>query len=266
MKFGTISYAHILFILATVSSTALAGLPMETESARLPAKGTYQAETAFEYQTSREGTEAALPMEFETGLTDQFALLVEPVPFTTIQPRNKPHATGIGDLELTLFYLSLTESERRPAIALAAEVKFPTAKSRLIGTGKADYTPYVIGSKKFGLFDVHINFGYTFMGQPNGQTVNDLFNYALGIEYEVGHQWELIAEVYGNTSSLSGRETEGEHPGIANSAVTPESAGNEVVGTVGARYLYTKSTIFSFGISYDNNDALLLRPGITVVF
>ncbi len=266
MKLRKISYTYLLFILSTISTVALAGLPMETESARLPAKGTHQAEMALEYQTSREGTESALPMELETGLTDQFALLVEPVPFTTIQPKNKPHATGIGDLELTLFYLTLTESEGRPAIALAAEAKLPTARSRLIGTGKADYTPYVIGSKKFGVLDVHVNLGYTFMGQPDGQTVNDLFNYALGAEYEVSIQWELIGEIYGNTSSLSGNETQSEHPGIANSAVAPESAGNEVVGTVGARYHYDKSTIFSFGVSYDNNDALLLRPGVTVVF
>ena len=52
-----------------------------------------------------------------------------------------------------------------PALALAGEVKFPTARNTLIGTGKADIAAYLIGSKRWGRLDTHANVSYSVVGQ-----------------------------------------------------------------------------------------------------
>ena len=64
----------------------------------------------------------------------------------------------------------------------------------------------------------------------------------------------------GNTSSIASGGQEG---GSNESAITPEAAGGEVVGTVGARYILRPGMFFSVGVSYDNAHAILFRPGFT---
>jgi hypothetical protein len=72
---------------------------LETETARLRLKGAVQVGSNFEYQTSTEGHEAALPLLFEYGLSDRFELVVEPVASTQIRPRSGMRASGAGDTE-----------------------------------------------------------------------------------------------------------------------------------------------------------------------
>src|SRR5689334_1512882 len=101
---------------------ARAGAPLETESARFAARGTLEAEAVFEFQTSKEGRETAVPLAFEYALTDRLALMAEPVPYTRIRPNLGRGASGAGDLEVTCAGLLRAESARGPALALAAEV------------------------------------------------------------------------------------------------------------------------------------------------
>jgi len=251
-----------------------ASLPLETETARLMAKGAFEFNTAFEYQTSKDGKEYALPMMLEYGVTDKLTLLVEPVFYTSIRPSSGDSATGIGDVEGTLQYLFLTETHSRPAMAVAVEIKFPTAKNTLIGTGKYDYTLYLIASKRFGDFDLHANLGYTFIGKPDGVSVKNTFDYAVAAEWFANKKWDIVAEVYGNTSAIKNTgEANQEQPGMMRRApfgpenpITPEIAGSETVGTIGFRYHATDAVALSLGLSYDSNQAKLISLGITVKF
>ena len=92
---------------------------------------------------------------------------MEPVVGTRIGPNIGTQAAGAGDTEVTVQYL-LHRKGRGPAFALGGEVKFPTAKNSLIGTGKTDYAGILIASKKLGRVDTHLNLSYTFVGQPAG--------------------------------------------------------------------------------------------------
>jgi hypothetical protein len=121
-------------VLSAPLTFTLARQPLETETARQPQAGSFEVQTAFEYQTSKEGTERALPFAFEYGVTDRLALTVEPVFYTAIRPKQGQRATGLGDLEITLSYLSERERGRLPALAVAGEVKAPAARNILIGT------------------------------------------------------------------------------------------------------------------------------------
>jgi hypothetical protein len=243
---------------------SLAGPPLETETARLPRQGALGLDGGFEYQTSSSGTEIAVPIALEYGLTDRLELMAEPVPYTSIRQKGIPAATGIGDLELTGTYLLVREERILPAFAVAGEVKIPTAKNALIGSGKADYTIYLIASSLHGRFDSHANLGYTRVGHPTGIKVNNTTYFAFGEEVRLTEQLDLLGEVYGNTAALP-EVPEGSNLG-GESVLTPEIGGSEVVGMVGARLRDHHGVAYSLALSYDNNNALLIRPGVTIAF
>src|SRR4051812_42252331 len=104
---------HVVGPLVFLPGMAAAQI-LETETARPIGKGTLELGTNFEYQTSSEGTESALPMAVEYGLTNRFELLLEPVAYTAIRPKVGQSATGVGDMELTATYLARHESSGAP--------------------------------------------------------------------------------------------------------------------------------------------------------
>jgi hypothetical protein len=159
----------LIVALATIALPgAVAAQILETETTRLVPAGALEVASNFEYQRSGEGSETALPFAFTYGFANRLELMVEPVIYTAIHPRAGPRATGVGDLEATLTYRLRIESRYMPSLAFAGEVKFPTARNTLIGTGKTDFTGYLIASKRFERLDLHANVGYTFVGQPVG--------------------------------------------------------------------------------------------------
>lgn len=235
---------------------------LETETARTLIPGSLETNTSFELQTSSEGTERAVPFAFEYGVTDRMSVLVEPVFGTAIRPKTGTRASGIGDVEVTATYLVRQENGGIPALAFAAEVKIPTAKNKLIGTGKTDFAGYLIASKRFGRLDTHANLGYTIVGQPAGVSLDNIFNFALAGQYRVTDRYEVFGEILGNTISTPGAG--GGYSG--ENTVTPEASGGELVGTLGVG-MFIKSTLFLFfGVSYDNNNAVLFHPGLTMRF
>ena len=233
---------------------------LETESARSLKKGVYEMGTAFEFQRSTDGTERTVPLAVEYGVTYRLSALVEPVVYTAIRPKTGPRATGVGDLEVTAFYLFANETSGRPALAAAAETKIPTTHNDLIGTGKTDFTTYLIASKRFGRLDMHANAGYTFVGSPPGPRLANTINGALAGEFHLVEKAEEFAEVLGVTSSAP--EGGGDNPSNP-ASVAPEAAGGEMVGTIGAGVFPAPHLLVSLGLSYDNNHAALLRPGVS---
>ncbi len=232
--------------------------PLETEEAILIHAKTFVVNTTYEYQTSADGQESALPLAFAYGISNRVEFAVEPVPFTKISPAKGSGANGAGDIEATLTWNFIPESKSVPAFAIAGEVKLPTAKNFLIGTGQTDYTFYLIATKNMGKFETHLNVGYAIIGQPPGIELNNIFNFAAAIEFHANPKLDLVTEVVGNTSS----EAQSASFGTENPA-SPELSGGEIVGMVGTRYYFNPNFLFAFGITYDNNSAILFRPGLT---
>lgn len=249
----------VLLTLLAATSPALSSQPLETETARTPHKGVFQFESTYEIQTSSEGKEVATPMGLEYGLRDNLELLVEPVLYTSIRPKGGTAINGMGDLETTLTYRFLTETGGRPAFAVAGEVKLPTAKDRLIGTGKTDYAAYIIASKRIGRTDVHGDLGYAIIGRPAGVSLNNVVNFATAAEYHVSPRADLVAEFLASTASISTPEG-----GDSGTGVNAELSGGELVGMIGGRWKATPILTLAMGITYDNNNALLIRPGLTL--
>lgn len=242
-------------VLNLMLAPSLMAQVLETETARLLPGGGLEVGSNLEYQFSPDGRELAFPVALTYGLTDRWELLVEPVPYTRIAPRNRASVSGLGDLEITLTRQLLTERSLRPALALAGEVKLPTAESRRIGTDQTDYTAYLIASRRFGRLDIHGNIGYTFLGKPAGVRLRNVFDFALAGVRSLSRQLDLYGELLGNTSAS---------PEGSESGPTAEVAGGELVGSLGVRWEAQPQLALSLGVSYDNTGALLLRPGFTM--
>jgi hypothetical protein len=237
--------------------------PLETETARPLKAGVFELQTTFEYQTSSDGTERAAPLGFEYGITNRISLLVEPVFYTSIRPKLGKSATGLGDLEATLSYLVVEERRRLPALAIAGEVKAPTARNAIIGTGKTDFTAYLFASKRYGKFDTHANIGYTFVGKPAGTQLDNIINVAFAGEYFLNKKVDLLAEFLANTSSSGMGEVSALN---SPNPSTPEAVAGETVGMVGFRYHIRPNVALAFGVNYDNKHSVLIRSGLTFNF
>jgi hypothetical protein len=251
-----------MLVLTALCVLVNAQQPLETETARPPKKGAFEVQTAFEYQRSKEGTERAVPFAFEYGITDRLSVMVEPVSHTAIRPKVGTRATGVGDLEITLSYLFAHEKGWRPALAIAGEVKAPTARNVLIGSRKTDFAVYLIGSKRSGKFDTHANIGYTFVGKPAGAQLTNFVNFALAEEYFVHPKFTLVGEILVNSGSSPEAAAGTTTPLLT---VTPEISSGEIVGMGGFRYRIRERIFFTLGVSYDNNHAVLIRPGLTFI-
>src|ERR1700687_6101869 len=236
--------------------------PLETETARPLKAGGFELQTSFEYQTSSDGNERAAPLGFEYGVTNRVSLLVEPVFYTSIRPKLGRPATGLGDAEATLSCLVVEERSWLPALEIAGEVKAPTARNAIIGTGKTDFAAYLFASKRYGKFDTHANIGHTFVGKPAGTQLDNIINVAFAGEYFLNRKLDLVAEFLANTSSGAGEASASSNP----SPSTPEAAAGELVGMVGFRYHLRPNVAFALGINYDNNHAVLIRSGVTFNF
>jgi hypothetical protein len=251
-----------IFFIAAIQPYKLIAQVLETEESRPLFPGQFDIGTGFEFQISKEGTESALPLAIEYGLAKKITLLVEPVGFTSIRPKIGNSATGIGDVEVTVLWQIIQEKKIIPSISISTEIKIPTAQSKLIGTGKTDFTPYLIASKSIGKFFASFNFSYTFLGKPAGIKAKNLVNYAIGTIYSVAPRHILFAEFYGNSSAFG----EGEVPepdSITSSNINlAEISGGETVGAFGYGFYLKHDLLISLGISYDNNNAILFRPGI----
>jgi hypothetical protein len=253
----------ILFVTAGSFGFVCAQQPLEAETARLPLARSLEVQTTFEFQTSKDGTETAIPFATEYGITDRIALMAEPVFYTSIRPKVARPVKGVGDLEATLSYLAMHERRRLPAFAIAGEVKVPTARNILIGTGETDYTVYLIASKRIRKFDTHVNIGYTIVGKPAGSNLQNIVPFAVAEEYFLDQNWVLLGEILANTASTASGDT----TTLGNlSGVVPEAPAGELIGMIGFRRRIREHLFFTFGVNYDNNGAVLFRPGLTFDF
>jgi hypothetical protein len=252
-----------VWLLCTLAPAASRAQMLETETARLLRRGQSKIEMSYEFQRSGEGTESALPFAVEYGLTNRLEILAEPVPYTAIRPKVGRHAVGPGDLEATLTYLVRREGGSVPALAVAGEVKFPTARNDLIGTGKTDYAFFAIGTKRNGRLQMHANASYTVVGKPAGASLRNVWGGALAVEFFTMPNLEFFGEALGSTASApEGEGGDSGNPGV----LVPEAASGEAVGTVGAAYRFGPRARVSLGVSYDNTHALQLRPGVAIWF
>src|SRR5436190_14424680 len=189
--------ASIFYFAAT---PAKADLVLETETAQIGMKGHGNLSNALQVERDKDGKTYLTETQFEYGINDRTELLVEPFFYEKQMPKGGDSTSGVGDVEVTLSYMIVTETANRPAILLAQKVKIPTATNRDIGTGKADFTSYAIIGKTWGPVELNINLGWEFVGKVSSAELKDQFIWDASLNFPVADRTTLFTEVFGNST------------------------------------------------------------------
>ena len=262
----TICLAALVLVVLGLPAPAPAGM-LETETVRFLPAGHFKFAAGYEYQTSPDGSESALPLEFEWGISDRLEFALEPVANVRIAPKGRAAESGMGDTEATLLYLVRQETAHLPALAIAGEVKLPTARKPAIGTRQTDFATFLIASKRFGALDTHVNLGYTRYGKSSGASAdtgsNNSFSVALAAVF-ARQDWQLFGELYSNALNGGGADTADNV--IPNASPAASETGGETVGTLGIARAFRSGLKPAFSVSHDNNGATLMRLGVEYRF
>ena len=194
----------VVFAFLLYATPARADLVLETETARLGKQGEGTLGNGIQYEHAKDGDTVFSLTALEYAPTDRFEILFEPSFYERQFPKDGAAFGGIGDTELTLSYLTYGESTYIPAIVLAGKVKAPTGKSPQIGTGKFDYTGYIILGKAIGGVDFNANLAYETFGNSAGEHPRDQFIYALSADYQFAPRFTGFLEFFANTAPQSG--------------------------------------------------------------
>jgi hypothetical protein len=180
-----------------------------------------------------------------------------------VQEESEARGAGPGDFALSAAVQLLAGTARRPALALAAEAKLPTATNRVVGSGHADWGASLRVTQRVGRCDVHLNFEHTFTGKPHDAGMRDYSSFAAGLERPLG-RFGFVAEIAGHTNLFAHGDDEsnlGVH-GIVGS----ESVGENLIFMLGGRWRCTEGALLSLGLSYDEDGSVSVHPSVAVRF
>lgn len=95
--------------------------------------------------------------------------------------------------------------------------------------------------------------------------LDNIFDFAVAEEWHaIPATFDVVAEFLANTASAPESPEGSATMSAGADQITPEAAGGEMSGMIGARYYFFSNGFLSLGISYDNNQAVLFRPGVTL--
>lgn len=106
----------------------------------------------------------------------------------------KTTETGIGDLSLSAAYNLLDDRDYLAGLDIIGKIKLPTAdENKFLGTGKTDYALNVEVFKTINAWTPYLNVGYKWKGDPSGINYNNVWNSAIGADYQMNRDLSLGA-------------------------------------------------------------------------
>jgi hypothetical protein len=200
----------VAIFLVTTAGAGFAGRPLVIDNADPVGKGRFELELGAGYESDSACDHIEVPFGLSYGLTRDLQ-----VGFSfggQLEERNdaigRDRECGLGDLELSAKWQFYEETKWGPAQALAVAVKIPTADdSSGMGSGETDYDISWIASKtvreKTG---VHVNAGYTWVGEPSGEKVGDIVHCGLAMDYQLTDAVQWVGEVFAEKELLGGTQ------------------------------------------------------------
>lgn len=199
-KLNTLFIFHFSFsILAFALCTDVqAARPLVTEDAVVAGKGVTQFELGIDYTRvgdSGEGT--SLLLSPINGVTEDTEFSLK-VPYIIVEPYDPSKVDGWGDTSFIMKHLFVAEGEKTPAILIRMALKLPTGdKDKGLGTGDTNVGFLGALTKDFNPVTIHLNIGYTFVGNQNIGRYNNEVNYGIAGEYDIGKKVRVVGEIYG---------------------------------------------------------------------
>ncbi len=238
-------FRHLGLTIAAIFLTAeiaRADLVLETETARIGDKGTGTIGNAVQIERDKDGYTLLTLTAFEFVLVDRLEVLIEPFVYEEQHRKGGPVVRGHGDTELTLSYVAFDELGARPEIVFAFKTKAPTASSA-IGTGKYDFTYYVVLGKKIGEWDFNGNIAFETFGSPAGTHLKNQLILDLSADRSISQTWSLYIETFGNSNPEAGVK-------------------RTIAAAIGLEHDFTKHTNAFTSLGFDTDHLTTFRVGV----
>jgi len=176
--------------------------PLNTDDAYTLNKGALTASLGVVFTSAEnQATETDLTIDFGYGITARLEVTVD-IPIAFTNPKNGSTEEGLSDISIRPEFLLIKEQESLPAISFAATFKTESGnKDKGLGSGETDYSLSLQFSKFFDPSTYHFNIGFTFVGEPEGENLDDVIFYNLGFEYSMNDRLDLTGELIGETNS-----------------------------------------------------------------
>lgn len=179
-------------------------------------------------------TYLSVPIAF--GLFDRLELSIAPNYHSFrneyIQGDNSSNE-GLGDVFLNAKVAILKENSA-PGLGVLVFGKLPTAdEDEGLGTGEADYGIKLLLSKHLSTVGLHLNAGYTVIGDPDYYDLDDVVNYGVGVNLPLDKKFQFIGELTGETVSNS------------------DAMDDPLDLTLGGRYIADNGLSMGFGVRYN---------------
>jgi len=166
----------------------------------------------------------------------------------------KDHESGLGDLVVGAKWAFFSETNGLPAQAFSFSVKFPTADDdKGLGSGKIDYDLTWIASKMLTeTVGFHVNAGYTWVGEPDGEEVGDIVHYGAAVDVQLNEAVQWVGEVFAERELQGGAQTvvqynTGFRWGASDALTLDVSAGSSLYGDDAPDFTATIGLTWAFG-------------------
>ena len=236
----------ILFLIIAFTpimpSIVYAARPLSTDDADVVEQEHIEIESGFEY-VGQTDSEKNLSFVLKYGLVNNLDLGVE-LPYGFIDSSESSDVDGIGDVKIIAKHHLLDETDNHPALAWSFTLKTKTGnEDKGLGSGEIDYILNGICTKEIFGFIAHLNLGYTFVGEPEGEDLDDVFSYSLALGYPINKALNIVGEILGETT----------FDGDFND--------NPCSGLAGLNYDFNEMVSYDFGVGFKISEA---SPDYTV--
>jgi len=176
--------------------------PINSDDAYTLDKGVMTASLGTVFTRSEtEDEETNITIDLGYGITDRLEVTVD-IPIAFTNPKDGSTEEGVGDISIRPEFLLIEEQESLPAISFATTIKTQSGNNdKGIGSGETNYSLSLQFSKNFDPWTYHLNTGFTFVGEAEGENLDNVIFYNLAIEYSVNDKLDVMGELIGETNS-----------------------------------------------------------------
>lgn len=182
----------------SLCTDAHAARPLVTEDAVVAGKGITQLEVGIDYtKVGNKGEGTTLLISPIHGATEDTEFSLK-LPYIFGRPDNPSNVEGWGDVSFIMKHLIVDEGDKNPAFLVRMAIKLPTGdEEKGLGTGDANLGFLGVLTKNIGSSTIHLNLGYTFVGNQDEGSDNNEVNLGIAGEYGIGKKTRIVGEIYG---------------------------------------------------------------------
>ncbi len=205
-----------------MTSIAAAGHPLVTEDTGTHGKGKGHVEVGVSFFNDKDKIDETTTFKTEggeatvwitVGLLDNLDIVLSvPYAWYTLDENNArvARANGISDITFDVKWRFFEKNGW--SLALKPGVSLPAGdKDKGLGAGQVGYRLFLVGSKEFEPFAVHVNAGYI-RNENNADEHRNIWHASLAAEYEVIKNLKLLANIGVERNPVSGSS---DHPAFA---------------------------------------------------